>query len=153
MSPVAHDNSNTAAVWGPVTVETRTKIELGQSRCQIGTKTGRRKQPWYIACYDKRISSLHSASDVIPKQEGWIYGKCLCNVFLCVSDRSQCNTERKTILNNEGSTQGVLPDRSPPNIRKRKCKTPRFCRHDGMKSSKWYALQPKSAEIDRWLVH
>ena len=70
MSPVAHDNSNIAAMWGAVTVETRTKILLRQPQCQIGTKTGRHKQACYIACYSLKISSLHSVSDVIPRQEG-----------------------------------------------------------------------------------
>jgi len=53
-------------------VETRTKILLGQPGCQIGTKTGRHKQPWYIACYNLKISTLHSVSGVIPEQEDWI---------------------------------------------------------------------------------
>ena len=62
-------------------METRTKILLGQPGCQIGTKTGRHKQPWYIACYNLKISTLHSVSGVIPEQEDWIYGERVSGTF------------------------------------------------------------------------
>jgi hypothetical protein len=152
MSPVAHDNSNTAAVWGSVTVGTLTKIVLRQPPCQIGTKTGRRKQPCYIACYSLNISSLHSVSHVIPKQESWIYGKCFCSLFLCVSDRSECNTEGKLLWTMKDSPNGSCGAATPQTLQNGNVKTPDF-----VDTIVWKVLSDspfsRSAKISRRLVH
>ena len=115
MSPVAHDNSNTAAIWGAVTVENRTKIVLRQPRCQIGTKTGSHKQPCCIllVAFRKLVACtvlLTQFQNKKAKHTGKVSATCFfaCQIVLNVIQKENYYEQWKT------HTRGTAGPQPPP---------------------------------------